>query len=267
MNSFYKTFTKTFEKLAYKHGYFQVFENFLDCAINSFSFEYSPDTMENIRKRYNLEERQIFGELILLWIQCQNEEIKTDNCWFDFFGHFYEENAMSKQKGFAQYFTPPTICDFMVQIVDPFGTKTIAEPACGSGRFNIATHAQNPKLFHVGNDLDFTCVKMAALNFMIHGIKGVVTCEDSLNQPGKTFRSAFIVNDTIAPSLHYTEDYIFTKNYINNKLNPMGETFAKIEKVKKLLDTKPIEEAIIEELTQIEPYTEIKIEEGQLSLF
>lgn len=102
---------------------------------------------------------------------------------------------------------------------------------------------------------------------MIHGIKGVVTCEDTLNQPGKTFRSAFIVNDSIAPSLHYTEDYIFTKNYINNKLNPISETFAIIEKVKKLLDTKPIEDAIIEELTQIEPHIEIIIEEGQLSLF
>lgn len=267
MNAFYKSFTKTFDKLAYKHGYFQVFENFLDCAINSFSFNYSLETMESIRKRYNEEERQIFGQLIFDWIKCQNEEIKTENCWFDFFGHFYEANAISKQKGFAQYFTPPTICDFMVKILDPMQKESIAEPACGSGRFNIATHAQNPKLFHVGNDLDFTCVKMAALNFMIHGIKGVVTCEDTLNQPGKTFRSAFIVNDTIAPSLHYTEDYVFTKNYINNKLNPMDETFTKIEKVKKLLDTKPIKDAIIEELTQNEPPTEIITEEGQLSLF
>ena len=267
MNQFYKDFKKGFEKLAFKHGYFQVFENFLDCAINSFSFNYSPDTMESIRKRYNEEERQIFGQLIFDWIKCCNEEIQTDNSWFDFFGHFYEENAISKQKGFAQYFTPPTICDFMVKILDPTEKESIAEPACGSGRFNLAVHAQNPKLFHHANDLDFTCVKMSALNFMIHGIKGVITCEDTLNIPGATFRSAFIVNDTTAPYLHYTENYSFTNNYIRSKIKPHSKTLQQIEEIKKILDSKPLQDEIIEKLTGEIPPNEILNELGQFSLF
>lgn len=138
-----KDFEKAFDKLAYRHGHFQVFENFLDCAINGFCFNYSPDTMESVRKRYTQDERYIFGELIKLWIFISKEEIKTDNCWFDFFGNFYESNSMSKQKGFAQYFTPETICKFMVEILAPNERESIAEPACGSGRFNLAAHAKS----------------------------------------------------------------------------------------------------------------------------
>lgn len=263
-----KDFEKAFEKLAYKHGHFQVFENFLDCAINGFCFNYSNDIMEAVRKRYTQDERHQFGELIKLWILICSEEIQTDNCWFDFFGNFYEANAMSKQKGFAQYFTPPTICDFMVKITDPSKGESIGEPACGSGRFNLAAHAQNPKLFHHANDLDFTCVKMSALNFMIHGIKGVVTCNDALAQPGASFRSAFIVNDTFAASLYFTQDYHFTNNYLNHKLN--NDFPSKIKKALELLK-KPQEVENEQKTTENEPILQ-DIEQninqnGQISLF
>lgn len=257
-----KDFEKSFNKLAYKHGHFQVFENFLDCAINGFCFNYSPDTMESVRKRYTQDERYIFGELIKLWIFISKEEIHTDNCWFDFFGNFYESNSMSKQKGFAQYFTPEPICKLMVELV---GTnendKSMHEPACGSGRFNLAKHAVNPKLFHHANDLDFTCVKMSALNFMLHGIKGVVTCDDALNHPGKAFRSAFIVNDTIAPSLYYTTDYNFTMNYLHEKINPYGK-FKKVMDLIKQPQEKQERTNVI--ITENEP---IITQNGQISLF
>lgn len=238
MEDYNREFIKTFDKLAYKYGHFQVFENFLDCAINGFCFNYAPETMENIRKRYTQDERYIFGELIKLWILICDKKIKTDSCWHDFFGNFYEENALSKKNGFAQFFTPEDICNFMVKIVDPVERETMAEPACGSGRFNLAAHAHNPKIFHHGNDLDFTCVKMAALNFMIHGIKGIVTCDDALSIPGNSFRCAFIVNDSIVPSLFYTEDYTLTQNYLHEKLNPGGAYFQKIQQAMHLLSEK-----------------------------
>lgn len=260
-----KDFEKAFDKLAYKHGHYQVFENFLDCAINGFCFNYSPDIMEGIRIRYTQDERYIFGELIKLWIFSCKEEIKHDNSWFDFFGNFYEANAMSKQKGFAQYFTPESICKLMVELTGiNESDKAMYEPTCGSGRFNLAKHAQNPKLFHYANDLDFTCVKMTALNFMTHGIKGVVTCEDALNIPGKSFRSAFIVNDTIVPSLHFTTDYIFTLNYVERKINPNGRFERKIKKVLELIKEEPKQ---VKNGQIIEEFEPIITQNGQISLF
>lgn len=259
-----KEFEKVFNQIAYKHGHFQVFENFLDCAINGFCFNYCNDTMEAIRKRYNQNERHQFGELIKYWILISNEEFTTDNSWFDFFGTFYEANAISKQKGFAQFFTPPTICDFMVKITEPTKGESIAEPACGSGRFNLAAHAQNPKLFHFANDLDFTCVKMSALNFMIHGIKGVITCDDALAQPNTKFRNAFIVNDRIVPSLHFTTDYVFTQNYIEQKINPNGRFQRKIKKVLNLINKEPMQ---AENIPIIEEFEPIVMQNGQISLF
>ena len=259
-----KEFEKVFNEIAYKHGHFQVFENFLDCTINGFCFNYCNNTMEAIRKRYNQNERHQFGELIKYWILICKEEITTDNSWFDFFGTFYEANAISKQKGFAQFFTPSTICDFMVKITDPINGESIAEPACGSGRFNLAAHAQNPKLFHFANDLDFTCVKMSALNFMIHGIKGVVTCDDTLSPPNTKFRNAFIVNDTIVPSLHFTTDYAFTQNYIEKKINPNGRFQRKIKEVLNLINKEPMQ---AENIPIIEEFEPIVMQNGQISLF
>lgn len=119
----------------------------------------------------------------------------------------------------------------------------------------------NPKLFHHANDLDFTCVKMSALNFMLHGIKGVVTCDDALNQSGKAFRSAFIVNDTIAPSLYYTTDYNFTMNYLQEKINPYGK-FKKIMDLINQPQEKQEQTNVI--ITENEP---IITQNGQISLF
>lgn len=209
-----KYFISLLDQLALKHSYHNTFEAFLDCAINGLSRNYSPQTMEAIRKKYSQDERYMFGEMIRCWIFSCNINIPDNNSFHDFPGLMYERNAMTKQKGFAQYFTPEDICRFMVQILAPYeNAKAVAEPACGSGRFNLAAHACNHRLIHHANDLDYTCAKMTALNFFIHGIKGVVTCDDAL-VPGSSFKGAFAVNFGDSPNIDFIDDKDFAYHYL-----------------------------------------------------
>lgn len=215
-------FNSLFEQLAYRHSYYQVFDNFLDCNINSFCMNYNHDIMERIRKTYNQEERYIFGEMLSIWILYMDKHILNDDIFHDFYGNFYEANAMSKKHGFAQYFTPEPLCMLMASIVNVSNKKTVHEPACGSGRLNLAMHANNHKLFHHANDLDLTCAKMTTLNFLIHGVKGIVTCDDGLF-PGTSFKGAFIINYTSAPFIEYVDNVDLAYkllNIIRPKTNP-----------------------------------------------
>lgn len=208
-------FNSLFNQVAIRHGYHNAFENFMDCCINGFCFNYDKTVMEYIRKKYTQDERHIFGEMLRVWIMSMNKRITSDNMFYDFLGTFYEQQAMSKQKGFAQYFTPDTICIFMASIVSPSEeAQYVHEPTCGSGRMNLAMHAQNHRLFHVANDLDYTCAKMAALNFMVHGVKGIVTCDDGLF-PKRSFKGAFVVNYRQAPYLEFIDDVDVAYGFIH----------------------------------------------------
>jgi|GEM_PF-1440219 len=201
-----KYFNSLFEELAIRHNHYNAFDNFLDICINGFCFNYDKDLMERIRKTYSIEERQMFSEMVQLWILIMNKRVPDNNSFHDFFGNYYEEKAMSKQQGFAQYFTPEPICHLVVSLVNVSESSTyVHEPACGSGRFNLAMHANNHKLIHHANDLDMTCAKMTALNFLIHGVKGVVTCEDALILK-KSFKGAFIVNYDHVLQIEYIDD-------------------------------------------------------------
>lgn len=211
-------FEQLIDRLALKYGYNYIFDDFLDCCINGLSFNYSKEIMKQIQGKYNQEERYVFGEMLKIWIAVMNHQITDDNQYYDFFGNQYEKLAMSKKHGFAQYFTPEVICTFMAQIVyttNPSDDlRTIAEPACGSGRLNLAMHSIDHKLFHYANDLDLTCAKMTALNFAIHGVKGIVTCDDGLF-PFTKFRGAFLVNYKTAPYIEYFDNQHSTKHFLD----------------------------------------------------
>lgn len=213
-----KHFNSLFDLLALKHSYYNAFDNILDCCINAFCFNYNKDIMDRIRSTYTQDERYMIGEMLQIWIFYMNNAVKTDNSFYDFFGNFYEDKSMSKTTGFAQYFTPESICHLMAMVVVTTDIKnSVYEPTCGSGRLNLAMHATNNKLFHYGNDLDITCAKMATLNFLIHGIKGVVTCDDAL-WPKNAFKGAFIINYKTAPYIEYIDNADDAYYILNNIL-------------------------------------------------
>lgn len=210
-----KEFTSIFDRMSLKYGSYDVFDNLLDCTINSLSLNYDEKVMQRIRDKYTQQERHLFGEMIKMWILIMNKEIKI-NLSYDFWGNFYELNAMNKEKGFAQYFTPEKICRLIVQmnlLQQKDIRKNVYEPTCGSGKLNLAINEIKPTLFHWANDLDITCTKMTALNLFIHGIRGIVTCDDALF-PKTKFRGAFIINEDNVLGIQFCTDVEEVYSYI-----------------------------------------------------
>lgn len=248
LNSDYKLFSNTFEILARKHGYFYIWEDFLDLFINGFSFNHKID-LSHIQSKYTKEERLKFGLLIKEVILLLDKKITSDNSWYDFFGSFYEEVSLSKQQGFAQFFTPGTVCNFMAQILSPQKNENFSDPCCGSGRFSLASNSVNLGMFHFLVDIDYTCTKMSSLNLMMHGIRGVVICDDGLF-PNKSFKGAFLINRNLAytkiPEIEFVsnvnEAYNYVRTQIFTKEDFINEN--KIEEIKKEDDFKDVQEFV-----------------------
>lgn len=258
-----KQFANTFDLLARCHSVHNVFDDFLHCTINSFCLNYPRTYMDPICKRYTQEERHDFGKLIQLWIQILDKNIPDDQSWFDFFGHFYEELSLTKTRGFSQFFTPQSLCTMMVELTSPAERQHLYEPACGAGRMNLAAHAINPRMFHVANDMDYTCVMMSACNFMAHGIRGIVTCEDAL-LPGRHWRGAFIINHKLAPSIQYVADRETANAYIyentTSDLDKFRQLYTSYSELLAPPQTKPV--------SQSPDTPPVKVDaNGQLSLF
>lgn len=105
---------------------------------------------------------------------------------------YMQWEVSSKYAG--QFFTPWPIAQFMAQVLGTEGEK-IYDPACGSGIMLIA-HAKtltneqlDTKLF-VGQDIDFTCIMMCAMNLTFFNLNGTVIWGDSLaNTQRRVFRT------------------------------------------------------------------------------
>lgn len=127
----------------------------------------------------------------------------------DFFGGVYEEIFQSKSKADAlgQFFTPQSIAKMMSEIVarDADMDLTVTDCACGSGRTMLGAYEVNMQVidnderfhFFFGGDIDASSVKMCALNFMIHGLQGMVIRQDALTLEKPSF--GYLVNPTNYP--------------------------------------------------------------------
>jgi len=84
----------------------------------------------------------------------------------------------------SQYFTPAPICDFMARIVGS-GKGNAIDPACGTGamliaRAKITTSEDLYDSVFYGQDIDYTCVKMTALNMLFFNLNGFAICGNTL---------------------------------------------------------------------------------------
>lgn len=254
-NELISKFTNDFESLASRIGFYNVFEDFLDVSINAWCKNYNWQR-ETFTNRYPVQSDRIkFTQMILDVINIKHEALKVQE-WYDFYGEFYEEQSLSKQKGFAQFFTPPSICRLMAMFISNGNelVETVSDPCCGSGRLSLAKNEVSIGLFHHLVDLDFTCVKMAALNLMYHGIHGIVICDNTLGKQGESFRGAFIVNRKLQqigiPEIEYIDDSIIAYNY-----------GVSLQKVKDSNEVKKEQTILIEELTRVETIENFDFEE------
>jgi type I restriction enzyme M protein len=180
-----KSFWKVFQKLAYRHQYVTVFDDYLTMCVFNFSMD-EPTykiTRDDAMKKYNTEEHKLFGELFFEMLKIYSEQIvQREKAWYDFFGDLYQAiSSTHKSQAMGQFFTPDSVVDMIVRMNYIQQGVEVNDPACGSGRFLIAAHAISGGCFVYGQDLDVMCCKMTVLNMVLHGCNGEVVWGNSLD--------------------------------------------------------------------------------------
>ncbi len=179
-----KEFEKLFAKIAYRHTFMNVFDDFLTLTLCAFGMgRYEEEYLKTI-EIYSKEEIKIFplllGELVNYYTQ------KSEGgSWVDGLGDFFmEHNGKFGRDARGQFFTPIHLCDLMAQFSQP-KEGTIYDCAAGSGRCLIAADRLDPKNrynnFYMGVDVDLRCVKMCAINMTLYGMRGAVIHGNSLS--------------------------------------------------------------------------------------
>lgn len=186
----FKDFSKAFDSLIYRHDVPSVFDDFLSIAVSALALGRAESLYEETIKRYKPEEQKMFAKMFSSMVMAYEERSSPDGAWVDILGEFFEEhNGKFGRDARGQFFTPPSVCNFMAQITaadqEPTqDTITVNDCACGSGRNLIAHSRLHPKnrfrTFYVGSDVDQRCVKMTTLNLSMYGLSGVVVHQNSL---------------------------------------------------------------------------------------
>lgn len=169
------------------HSPFAIFADWLSIMIASLSGD--EDEYASIVRKYRSPEPQdsrglgyfckAFASLML--------EMKKSNC--DVLGDVYMQwNMSNKLRG--QFFTPAHIASFMAQFVNPLGGK-ILDPACGSGvmlveSIKLMNQEQLESAVFFGQDIDFLCAQITALNLCFFNVSGYAIHGDTLSLECKT---------------------------------------------------------------------------------
>ena len=171
-------FTKMLDNIAPHMHQVEKFDDFLKMTVCAFSMGKMEAEYEQIIKRYSKEDVKQFGEALgALFLDY--EDFSKDGAWKDVLGASFEEAGNSNAR-MGQFFTPDAICDLMAKVSEnETGNElTICDPACGSSRNLIAHCRLKPEnrmnCFYTGSDLDYRCVLMSVINFVMYGMRGVV---------------------------------------------------------------------------------------------
>lgn len=190
-------FNTLFEKIAYRHGWGEVYRDFVDYATACMLWRGDREVAEYLQRKYS-KEYPDFKLLFCEWLNIQKGQLSTDTDWYDTLGVFYEiVSSHHKATGLGQFFTPPDLVTMLTLITGgEKGAKKRIEDCCsGSGRMLIAYHANYPGNYTFGADIDPICAKMTALNMALHGCEGQAVCMDSLNP--EDWRFGYAINPFI----------------------------------------------------------------------
>jgi type I restriction enzyme M protein len=171
-----------------------IFRDFLRFVINGWTLPGFPGLTD---WKYTPEQNTLFGGMNDAWIRIMDEQLKG-NGFFDAFARLHPAYSADKDRqSKGQFMTPPHIAQLMAGMVPADSSKvgSVADPTGGSGGLLLASHAQNPKNFHVSMDVDYTMCLQAVCNFIIHGVVGMVVCINTLTL--KDFRGGWLVNELL----------------------------------------------------------------------
>jgi len=101
----------------------------------------------------------------------------------DSFGKIYEyflgSFAMKEGQKGGEFFTPPSMVDLIVQVIEPFHGRLL-DPACGSGGMFVSSagyvlnHKKNPsaELSIFGQERVVETIRLCKMNLAVHGLSG-----------------------------------------------------------------------------------------------
>ncbi|MFD7290406.1 N-6 DNA methylase [Streptomyces sp. NPDC059863] len=140
----------------------------------------------------------------------ENQDLKGDA-----YEGLLQRGAEDRKTGAGQYFTPRPLIDAMVDCVQPKLGETITDPACGTGGFLIAAHANVATRYEdqlygdearklqtgaiTGYELVRETGRLALMNMLLHGIgtseaKPLIQIQDSLAKPPQRFYDIVLAN-------------------------------------------------------------------------
>ena len=202
-----KEFEDLFLQLTKQHDNSVVFNDFLDYSVDMFRIDYNEKHFKH--ETYTKEEHTIFYDLLTHLITHTNEVLNQDDSvgWYDMLGDFYENVIQSKWKAGTrgQFYTPVAVVEALADLtVNTHKEGKVYDGACGSSRTLLAYHTRRPYDICIGGDLDYTSCLMSVINFVLHGVKGVILNMDSLSGD---FYGAWKVNEYVDYGLPFTVEY------------------------------------------------------------
>ena len=208
-------FEKLFMELTRQHDHTVVFNDFLAYTVDQFRVDNNQPHFNH--DKYDKEEYSLFYDLFQHLIQKTNQVLNGPDTvgWFDMLGVFYEDVIQSKWKAGnrGQFFTPVNVCEIMAELtlsgqvesMDKSKVLSCYDSACGSSRTLLAYHVRRPYDVCVGGDLDRTSCLMSVVNFILHGVKGVVLNMDSLSGE---FYGGWKTNEFVDEGFPFTVEYV-----------------------------------------------------------
>ena len=142
-------------------------ENFIEkFKENKLDGEYSNRYLEIVKKYNNGEEgKRPIDYLCNAWGLLQEETKEKQK---DILGNIYMEMITFGEHG--QFFTPEHITEMMAKMVNIKENEKVNDTCCGSGRFLISAHKENPNIKLYGSDLDERCAKITAINMWLFDV-------------------------------------------------------------------------------------------------
>ena len=199
-----KEFAREFERIAYRHGAWKVWQDFIElCAISISNvldrregvWKEREKSFFSIKETYTDEEYETFARLFAFVAKALNEDPEQD-----FLGDLYMNlNFGDGWKG--QFFTPYHVSEMMARMmiheqtqdeIKKKGYVSVNDPTCGAGcmliafaqAFKSVTKASyHDSVLFVGQDIDPVVAKMCYIQLSLLGCSGYVAIGNSLSQP------------------------------------------------------------------------------------
>ena len=137
-----------------------------------------PPLKNQLPKRYDIFESDVLEDLLRIF---DREELRT--AAGDLFGHIYEyflmKFAIQGAVDNGEFFTPPSIVQTIVNVIEPDHGK-VFDPACGSGGMFVQTshfieragQDTSHRVTFFGQEKTATTIRLAKMNLAVHGLEG-----------------------------------------------------------------------------------------------